>query len=67
MDGFPARLEEIVLQNGGGMAFSKKTGIEDETVLKLLKGLKIPTVGILMTIADTCKVSLDWLVAGAEF
>jgi phage repressor protein C with HTH and peptisase S24 domain len=62
---FIKRIGELVERAGGQTALSRKTGMSLGAIQRYIKGGE-PTRTALMKLAETCDVTLHWLVYGSE-
>src|ERR1700732_4003792 len=63
MEGFAARLAQIIAEYGSRYALAKASGIPVTTLQKYTLGTK-PGMDALVTLARSANVDLDWLLTG---
>lgn len=63
MEGFAARLAQIIAEYGSRSALAKASGIPATTLQKYTSGAK-PGMDALVTLARSANVDLDWLLTG---
>lgn len=65
MDGFADRLKELIQDhNSNPYALEKAWGLGNGTLWNAVNRFKIPTIRVLIIIAENANVTLDWLVLG---
>lgn len=62
---FSKRVARLIRDAGGQSALARKTGMSPGAIQRYLRGGD-PTRAVLIRMAQTCGVSLDWLVYGRE-
>lgn len=62
---FITRIEKLIRDSGGQSALSRASGLSPGAIQRYLKGGE-PTRGALMRLAESCGVSLSWLVFGTD-
>ncbi len=62
---FIARIHRLIDAAGGQSALARKSGLSLGAIQRYMKGGE-PTRGALMRLAETCAVSLSWLVYGDD-
>ncbi|RHW21917.1 XRE family transcriptional regulator [Pseudomonas jilinensis] len=58
------RIEEIAERVGGKRELANLAGIHETQLYKYIKGANSPSIAVAVALADTAKVSLDWLLLG---
>ena len=66
MDNFKNRLKLVIKNAGGNKTIAEKSGVNLRTLNTYINGNAEPSVSKLKSIAQTCNVSLDWLVFGGD-
>lgn len=62
---FAKRIAKLVQDAGGQSALARKTGMSSGAIQRYLRGGD-PTRAVLVRMAETCGVPLDWLVYGRD-
>ena len=68
LQGFGERLADLIKQESGRakkQAFARRIRVKPQQLSRYLKG-QLPDAPTLLTIAEVCQVSIDWLLTGRE-